>query len=136
MLKKSNFIVPTANRPYLAVEGLPGLGFKPMNTIDMPRIWSAVIHIEAGEFMPKRHNTGLNEIMVVSGKGRYFAGQRFEGGDYLRETLGDYAPIEALEELILFITHHGECSFMKDNGEKIFTVSCETISKMIPRAEG
>ena len=133
MSSSGNYLVPTADRPYVSVEGLSGVGFKPMNTIDQLGIWSAVIRVEAGQTLPARRNTALCEFLVIEGSGRYADGRNFVAGDYLREGVGDYGLIEAQDDLVLFATHHGDCTYVKLDESIGFVARVESITEMEQR---
>ena len=131
MVESSNFMVPTAHRPYTAVETMAGVGFKPMNTLEEQGIWSAVIRVEAGQTLPARHHTALCECLVVLGSGRYESGQSFASGDYLREENGVYEPLHAKDELVFFVTHHGVCRYVGTDESTQFVAEVESIQKML-----
>ena len=106
-----NFLVPTANRSFVSLDALSGIGLKTLNTIDDTTIWSTILRIDKGATLPSRNHTGLCEMLVIEGRGHYESGDVFGGGDYLREDIGDYGVITAEETILLFITHHGVCTF-------------------------
>ena len=86
---KMNFLVSTADRSYLPLDALPGVGIKPMNTLDKPRVWSAIVRVDARGELPKRQHTALCEMLVIGGTGKYATtGEGFSEGDYLREMAG------------------------------------------------
>ena len=129
--EKGNLMVPTANRPYQALPNLPSVGFKPMHSMAKPQVWSAVIRIKAGEMLPGRRHTGLCEMLVVRGSGNYMAGQQFGGGDYLREVAGDYEQIKSHDDLVLFVTHHGSCSFLDQDRSPVFELNYRTVAETL-----
>jgi len=109
-----NFMVPTENRAYKSIEALPGVGFKPMNILSSPSVWSATLRIEKGQSLPGRRNTNLCEYLVVKGSGQYATGEAFQHGDYFREVEGTYGSIVAAEEVVLFVTNHGSTQFLEE----------------------
>jgi hypothetical protein len=124
------FMIPTADALYVPIEGMSGVGFKPMNTFDDLGIWSAVIRVEAGQVLPARSNTALCECLVVRGSGRYAGGQVFVTGDYLRETVGDFERIQAQDELVFFVTHHGACHYANADGSTCFVACVDSVEDM------
>ena len=114
--EQGNYLVPTANRPYLTLDGVTGVGVKAMHALSEPPIWSAVLRIEAGSELPRRHNSALVECLVVEGSGRYATGQDFFTGDYLREDTGKYAAIVAVTDTVLFVTNHGHTELRTPTG--------------------
>lgn len=128
MKENSNFMVPTASRAYHMIEQMSGLGFKPMNVLEHPKVWSSTVLIKKGHSYPLRDNTGLCEYMVISGQGKYASGQLFNTGDYFRETKGKYEQIEAIEDVVLFLTNHGSTSFLDEKENEIWNVNSHIIS--------
>ena len=124
-------MVPTAHRPYTAVETMAGVSFKAMNTLEDQGIWSALIRVEAGQTLPARHHSALCECLVVQGSGSYDSGQTFAGGDYLREESGEYGIIHAKDELVFFVTHHGVCRYVGADRSTQFVAEVESIQKML-----
>lgn len=116
MVDNGNFMIPTENKPYTAVEGMPGVGIKYMSRDVVPGIWSAVIRVAAGQSLPSHKNVGLCEMLVIAGQGSYSNNERFAEGDYLRETSGSYNQIEADNDLVIFVTHHGHWTFPAPEG--------------------
>ena len=131
-----NYLVPTANRPFLPIAGLPGVGLKSMHLLDKPSIWSAIIAVNMGSNLPVRRHDGLCEILVVRGNGHYASGQQFGEGDYLRETEGNYETILSDDRLELFVTHHGYCVFLDRDGDDAFFIGPETVRRQFPAAQG
>ena len=57
----------------------------------------------------------------IKGRSSYTQGSDFSAGDYIRENANTYPPMEAEEESILFITHHGTCRFLNQDGTNRLT---------------
>lgn len=125
-----NFMIPTENRPYTSIEGISGVGFKPMNVLEQEGIWSSTILIKKGMVLPSRANTGLCEFLVIHGEGKFESGEQFKKGDYFRESVGEYVSIEAKSDLVLFVTNHGETQFKNRNAEILWVANSSTIKEL------
>ena len=125
-----SYLVPTANRPYLPLNPLTGVGIKPMHVLAEPSVWSATLRIEAGSSLPARRNTALVEYLVIEGNGQYASGEEFSSGDYLREENGDYAAITATSEVVVFITNHGRTDLRSDHGDALLRLDNDAITAL------
>ena len=134
MEDNSNFMVPTASRAYHYIESITGVGFKPMNVLGHPSVWSTTVLIKKGHSLPLRENTSLCEFLVISGQGKYTSGQAFGEGDYFRETKGEYEQIEAIEDVVLFLTNHGSTSFFDGERNVIWNANSNVISELLKMA--
>jgi len=128
-----NFMVSTTDRPYLSIKAIRGIGFKPMNILDKPKVWSSTVKISKGYTLPTRKNSALCEMLVIHGNGEYATGEIFETGDYIRETKGEYDLIQAKSDVELFITNHGATTFYGEDGEQLWKIDPDTISMLMNR---
>jgi len=131
MAGERNFLVPTADSPFVSVDALPGIGLKVLNTIDALAVWSTILRIEEGATLPQRAHSGLCEMLVIKGRGRYASGNAFGGGDYLREQIGDYEAVTADETIELFITHHGICTFVMSDQVPVYVLGQDQIKALL-----
>lgn len=129
-MKIANFMVPTASRPYVSIENIPGVEYKPMNILDKPNVWSSTILIKKGCLFPKRKNSSLCEFMVISGEAKYLSGETFKEGDYFRESEGEYNGIKAITDTVLFLTNHGVTSFIGANNKVLWESTPITIKEL------
>ena len=117
----SNPIASPEKLPYRSVETLPGVEIKTLNVKDKVGVWSVFVRLQPGSSLPAHQNDAMCEMFVIKGRGSYTQGGDFSAGDYIRENASTYPPMETEEESILFITHHGTCRFLNQDGTNRLT---------------
>ena len=93
MDKLKNFIISPDRLPSIRVDTLPGVEVKVLKLQEGPGIWSALIHMEPGSFLPFHQNSDMCEMYVIKGKGCYSQGGVFRAGGYIRENAGSYGRV-------------------------------------------
>lgn len=116
-----NFIISPDRLPGIRVKSVPGVELKVLKVQERPGIWSALVHMEPGSCLPVHQNSDMCEMYVIKGKGCYSQGGVFGAGSYIRENAGSYGQMEAEEEVLLFLTHHGVCTFLNQDGSVMFS---------------
>jgi len=116
-----NFIISPERLPDIRVKTLPGVEIKIFNIDEKLGIWSVLVRIEPGSFLPAHQNSDMCEMYVIKGKGCYTQDGVFMAGGYIRENAGAYAQMGAEEEVMLFMTHHGACTFLNQDGTNMLT---------------